>query len=76
MQFLFDIDVIAYIFVNEKIAYFVCHQLNIVFIRFLYFRHVQYFKKKNIKLIIYVIYSTFTMQNHKKIFIFMFIIEI
>ena len=37
MKFLFDIDVIDYIFINEKIARLVCHKLKIVFIRFLYF---------------------------------------
>ena len=37
MKFLFDIDVIDYIFLNEKIIRFVCYKLKIVFIRFLYF---------------------------------------
>ena len=76
MQFLLDIDVIDYVFINEKIAYFVCQKLNIVFIRLLYFCYIRCFNEKNIKSIIYVIYLTLTMQNHKKITIFLFIIKI
>ena len=76
MQFLLDIDVINYVFINKKIARFVCQKLNIVFIRFLYSRYIRYFNEKNIKSIIYVIYSTLTMQNYKKITIFLFIIKI
>ena len=76
MKFLFDIDIIDYVFINEKIARFICQKLKIVFIRFLYFLHIRCFNEKNIKSIIYVIYLTLTMQNHKKITIFLFIIKI
>ena len=40
MQFLLDINTIDYVFINEKIARFVCHKLKIVFIRFSYFRYI------------------------------------
>ena len=76
MQFLFDDNVIDYVFIDEKIAYFVCQKLNIVFIRLLHSRYIRYFNEKNVKLIIHVIYSIFTMQNYKKITIFLFIIKI
>ena len=76
MKFLFNIDIIDYVFINKKIARFVYHKLKIVFIRFSYFRHIRYFNEKNVKLIIHVIYSIFTMQNHKKINTFMLIIKI
>ena len=61
MQFLLNINIINYVFINEKIARFVCQKLKIVFIRFSYFRHIRYFNEKNIKSIIHVIYSIFTM---------------
>ena len=76
MQFLLDIDVIDYVFINKKIAYLVCQKLNIVFIRLLHSRYIRYFNEKNIKSIIDVIYSILTIQNHKKITIFLFIIKI
>ena len=76
MQFLLDIDVIDYVFINKKIAYLVCQKLNIVFIRLLHSRYIRYFNEKNVKSIIHVIYLTLTMQNHKKITIFLFIIKI
>ena len=76
MQFLLDIDIIDYVFINEKIARFVCQKLNIVFIRFSYSRYIRCFNEKNIKSIIHVIYSILTMQNHKEITIFLFIIKI
>ena len=50
MQFLLDINIINYAFINEKITRFVCHKLKIVFIRFIYSRHIRYFNKKNVKL--------------------------
>ena len=76
MKFLLNIDIIDYIFINEKIARFVYQKLKIVFIRFSYSRYIRYFNEKNVKSIIHVIYSTLTMQNHKKITIFLFIIKI
>ena len=60
MQFLLDIDVIDYVFINKKIAYLVCQKLNIVFIRLLHSCYIRYFNEKNVKSIIYVIYSIFT----------------
>ena len=57
MKFIFNIDIIDYIFINKKIARFVCHKLKIVFIRFLYSQYIRYFNEKNIKSIIHVIYS-------------------
>ena len=58
MQFLLDIDIINYIFINEKIARFVCHKLKIVFIRF--FSIYLIFQQKNVKSITHVIYSILT----------------
>ena len=40
MQFLLDIDIIDYVFIDKKIAYFVCQKLNIVFIRLLHSRYI------------------------------------
>ena len=76
MQYLFNINIIDYAFINKKITRFVCYKLNIIFIRFSYSRYIRCFNEKNVKLIIHVIYSILTMQNHKKIFIFIFIIKI
>ena len=76
MKFLLDIDIIDYIFINKKIACFVCHKLKIVFIRFLYSRYIRCFNEKNVKSITHVIYSILTIQNHKKITIFLLIIKI
>ena len=76
MKFLFDINIIDYVFINEKIARLVCQKLKIVFIRFSYSWYIRCFNEKNVKSIIYVIYSILTMQNYKKITIFLFIIKI
>ena len=76
MQFLLDINIINYVFINKKITYFVCQKLNIVFIRLLHSCYIRYFNEKNVKSIIYVIYLILIMQNHKKITIFLFIIKI
>ena len=76
MKFLFDIDIIDYVFIDKKIARLVCYKLKIVFIRFLYSQHVRYFNEKNIKSITHIIYLTLIVQNYKKITIFLFIIKI
>lgn len=73
---LINIDVIKYAFINEKIAQLICEKFQINFVILFQFKFVNEFEDRLIKSIIHVVYFTFTIQNHSKIIMFMFIIKI
>ena len=76
LQTLMNINIIEYVFIDERIAQLICETFQIIFVFLSRSKFVNEFDDRKIKFIIYVIYFTFIVQNHSKITIFMFIIKI
>jgi hypothetical protein len=73
---LIDIDVFEYAFINEKIAQKICHKLKLISMFLFRFKRIFNFEKIKIKFIIHQILFKLILQNHSKIFAFLFIIKI
>ena len=73
IKFLANIEIIEYVFVNETIAKIICERLKFRAIILSRLKHFNCFNENKIKFITHVIYSTFTIQNHSELIIFMFI---
>ena len=73
---LIDIDAFEYAFINEEIAQKICHKLKLTLISLFRLKKVFNFEKTEIKLIIHQILLKMILQNHSKLFAFLFIIKI
>jgi hypothetical protein len=71
-----DNDCTDYSFIDIDIAQKVCDSLSISSLKLNKFRKMKNYDERKDKDIIHVIYSSMTIQNHTKSFIFMMIIKL
>ena len=74
LKFLINTGIIKYVFIDERLADQVCKKLQIVCVRLNQPKSVEgYNDQMASKFIIHVIYSTLTVEGHKKLTASMFI---
>ena len=71
-----NIDIIKYVFIDEKIAQLICETFLIIFVILSRSKLVNKFDNRIIKFIIHVFYLIFIVQSYFKFIISMFIIKI
>ena len=71
-----NFEIFDYNFIDEDFARFVYKKLKFTFVFFFKLKHFCCFDDRMIKSIIYVIYFTLIVKNHRKFIVFMFIIKI
>ena len=74
LKFFINTDITEYAFINERLADQICEKLQIVCMRLNQSKSVEgYNNQMTSKFIIHVIYSTLTVEGHKKLTASMFI---
>ena len=76
IKFLVNIEIIEYIFVNEKIARILYEKFQIRSLSLFKSKYFSCFNNARVKFITYVIYSKFIIQNYIELFTFIFITKI
>jgi hypothetical protein len=71
-----DIDVTEYAFVDESVAQSLCETLKIEFVQLIKKRLIKVYDERKDQIIIHVIYSKMTIQEHIESLTFMLIIKL